>query len=343
MAEERKEAFMGQDLMKNFIEFQNSILRFWEGIFGVHMPPAAKGVDVGDLFKGKQFKDLYEKLERAQETYKKLYKLWLPLGKKVLTAKDLKETPEIMNQFLETSLDAYREVLESLFGPLMPGYFKTYLEKIYEISVLVPADIVSFTRPWFQSFVSMTELLPDAARGDTDALRKINDLWWEAYSNTFGKLMRGALMGMFRERLEKILKVIDSFIQYVLAYADFSTELQKAAVASVERFSMRIVELEDPDFMTFYKTWIETSEETFIELFKTDKFGNLLNFLNTYSMKFKKALDDFIEDAVKELPIPVRSEMDTLYKTIYDMRMKIKRLEKTVKALESKISGKEGK
>jgi len=103
------------------------------------------------------------------------------------------------------------------------------------------------------------------------------------------------------------------------------------------------VELEEPDFMTFYKTWIETSEETFIEVFKTDKFGNLLNSLNTYSMKFKKALDDFVEDVVKELPIPVRSEMDTLYKTLYDMRMKLKRLEKTVKALESKITEKGGK
>ncbi len=340
--EEKKDVFIGQDIFKNFIEFQNSLLRFWENLFGAHIPPAAKGFNVENLFKGKHFQELYEKLEKVQETYRKLYKLWLPLGKKVLTVKDIKETPELYNQFLEVSLDACREIMDSLFGPLMPNYFRRYVEKLYEISVLVPGDVVSFSRPWFQMMINVMEMLPDIVRGDTESIRKINDFWWDAYSNTFDKLMRGVLMGMYREKVEKILKVLDGFIQYSLAFADFSTEIHKAAFTSVEKFSLKVVELGDADFFTFYKTWIETSEETFIELFKTDKFGHLLNSLNTYSMKFKKALDDFVEEAIKELPIPVRTEMDHLYKTIYDMRMKLKRLEKSVMSIKDKIS-KEGK
>ncbi len=329
-------------MFKNIVEFQNNLLKFWEAVMGAHVPPAAKGIDVGEYLKGKQFRDFFQMLEKAQDTYKKLYRLWLPLGKKLYTARDLKEFPELYNQFLEISMSVYRELLDSLFGPLMPGYFKEYLGKIYEISFLVPANSTSLFAPWFQAMVTSMEIMPDVVRGDSKALEEINEVWWNAYSNTVGKLMRGSLLGMFRERMERVLKVFDGFIQYALSYTDFFAELERAAATSMERFSMKIVELEDPDFYTFYKTWLETSEETFIELFRSDKFGKLLNSLNTYSMKFKMALDNFLEDMLKELPIPVRSEMDRLYKTIYDMRLEIKRLAKAFKTLENKISSKEG-
>ncbi len=339
MEEKKKGAsFMGGDFLKNIMEFQNNLLRFWEAVFGVHVPPAAKGVNVEDYLKGEHFKNFFSMLEKTQEAFKKIYKMWLPLGKKMYSVKDLREIPELYNQILETSLSAYREVLDNVFGPLMPGYFKEYLSKIYEISFLTPANISSLSAPWFQAMITTMELLPDVVKGEGDAVEKANEAWWNAYSNTFGKLMRGTLLGMFRERMERVLRVFDGFLRYSLSYADFSAELYRAGVTSVERFSSRLVELEDPDFYTFYKTWMETSEETFIELFRSDKFGRLLGALNTYSMKFKMALDNFLEDIIKQFPIPVRTEMDRLYKTVYDMRLDIKRLNKALKALEAKVS-----
>jgi hypothetical protein len=81
------------------------------------------------------------------------------------------------------------------------------------------------------------------------------------------------------------------------------------------------------EFGEFFDLWIDVSEQTYFALFQTEDFGRLQGELLDSSLNVRKHFFKLMEMHLYDLPIALRSEMDDLYKTIYDLKKKVRKLE----------------
>jgi polyhydroxyalkanoate synthesis regulator phasin len=86
-------------------------------------------------------------------------------------------------------------------------------------------------------------------------------------------------------------------------------------------------------FRDLYRMWWETSEELYIELFRTEEFSKLQGQLVDKGMQFRRDFQAYVEEATKELPFPNRSEMDHLYKIVDKLKREVRTLKKELKEL----------
>ena len=88
-------------------------------------------------------------------------------------------------------------------------------------------------------------------------------------------------------------------------------------------------------FDEFFALWIDTNEKAFNKLFQTEAFSQKRNALTEAGFSARKHYNQIVENQLVELPIARRSEMDEVYKIIYELRKQVKSLESQVLELKS--------
>ena len=84
------------------------------------------------------------------------------------------------------------------------------------------------------------------------------------------------------------------------------------------------------NFMTIYSDFLNTNDKNFVKLFNTEEYSKMQAEVNSLGMKMKRKMDLQMEKALVNVPVATRSEMDELYKTIYELKKRINTLEKQI-------------
>jgi polyhydroxyalkanoate synthase subunit PhaE len=82
------------------------------------------------------------------------------------------------------------------------------------------------------------------------------------------------------------------------------------------------------NFMNVYSEWLATNDKHLTQLFATAEYSKMQAELNTFGMKLKQNMNAQMEKAMQNVPVVPRSEMDELYKTVYELRKRVNMLEK---------------
>jgi polyhydroxyalkanoate synthase subunit PhaE len=95
--------------------------------------------------------------------------------------------------------------------------------------------------------------------------------------------------------------------------------------------------------MALYQEWMNLSDKSFVSLFETDEYSKLMAEVSSMQIKLKKDIELQMEKMFVNIPVATRSEMDEMYKTIYDLKKQVRDLEKMVGSEEDADDSKSGK
>jgi hypothetical protein len=166
-----------------------------------------------------------------------------------------------------------------------------------------------------------------------DLDRDFLNRWTDVYESEIQKYINVPQIGQFRFYQEKINHVIDRYQVFQAATSEFLHLLYMPVEKSYQALQEEVAALMDEgtlpeDADTYYKMWIKTLEGHYMTLFKSPEYtltmGKALNALNS----FLRARQAVIEDILQLLPIPGYKEMDDLYKEIYQLKRRLRQLEK---------------
>jgi polyhydroxyalkanoate synthesis regulator phasin len=65
----------------------------------------------------------------------------------------------------------------------------------------------------------------------------------------------------------------------------------------------------------------------YVELFETDEYSKLMAEVSSLQLRIKKAIEVQSEKMFVNIPVATRSEMDEVYKTIYDLKKQVRQLQ----------------
>lgn len=286
---------------------------------------------LGDAGDGNQVvKDNLSKILGGSNAYLKLYEVWLPLVK---AASNRSLNPESYKDFLDPS--KYKELLDKIFGFDSDG-MKLMLNQVAQLIELTNASGQKYTLPWVDASKANLASFPHFADGHPESFIQVFHSVFNAFDDSIGRIFHVPPVGKDREKFELMLRCLDDLSVYTAKNIEYQHTLYITGLAAMEKVVEKLAEKissgeEVKQFDEFFDLWIDVSEQAYFKLFQTQEFAQLQGEVLDSALTVRSHFFKFMEMHLSDFPIALRSEMDDLYKTVYDLKRNIKQLEKQLK------------
>jgi polyhydroxyalkanoate synthase subunit PhaE len=157
--------------------------------------------------------------------------------------------------------------------------------------------------------------------------------WTDMYETEFRQFFNIPQLGLARGYQEKFNQAVDKFNIYHSTLAEFVRVLSLPVSHSMAVMQEKLGQMAEKgalpdDSQKYYQLWIKVLEGHYMKLFQSPEYTRILaNTLNAIS-DFSAARDAVIQDMMSGLPIPSRKEVDDLEREFYELKKRIREIEK---------------
>lgn len=341
-----------QDVMS----FQKRMFEDWQKMFGYMNPQNYYKQNPYDVwlnmmnmynpFEASKFMpefnlDVFEKMMNSQKLYLGAYEGWKNFNENVI-----KPGNKIYKENVDQMVEQFNKIFLNNLLPLMPkeiqglmtdtqSYFNTYFK-----------SLENFLGPWSSAYQNIADITMESIFDDPMKLSDTLIQWKKAYDQTFGILVKSPVVGSAREMLEQNNKAIDAMIEMLVSVSEFLTKSSTVGYKySKDAFTDYIKSLEKGEgvktFKEFYDMWSKHVENAMETYFYTDEFSKLIAKTADSAMIFKIEYNKLVEKALADLPIVTISQVDNVYKKVYDLRRELRNLQKEMEDLKNATNNKQ--
>ncbi len=188
---------------------------------------------------------------------------------------------------------------------------------------------------WVELLRQSLESMNSAAISDHSTSTELTNLYWDIYEKIFGSFLNSPSLGYSREFNNKWLKGFDSWINLYKASFDYQVVLADVWVRTFEELMRELVSSEEKgetlqNWRQFLQVWSRVVDRVFAETFRSSDAleirGKFLNAAMTYRLQQQQLIEVFL----KMNDLPIRSEVDEVHRSIYELRKEIKSLKKSL-------------
>jgi hypothetical protein len=300
----------------------NSVFNQWSEMLNNNFSDFTKNFQNGTA------QDAYRNMLNTTEGFTRFYEMMMPMWKSI---QDKTFNMDMYKQYMNPAI--YKDFMDKFFS-FMPESNRQYFQQMTESMQQAARQMTTQGMEGFQqarqmmgSFmpVSGSEIFGNMLNGYNNAQNML-----QGAMSPFAKMMtpnqHTRTMAEWQDIANRMMvfSIKNSELQY-LVY----TQGTKVMDALAENITNKIQHGEEINsMMALYQEWMSISDKTFVSLFESDNYSQLMAEVSSLQLKLRKDIDTQIEKQMAGLPIATRSEMDEIYKTIYDLKKEIRQLEK---------------
>jgi hypothetical protein len=273
-------------------------------------------------------KDVLVSMATGSNIYTKLYEIWLALSTAI--QKRASDT-EAYDLLLDPS--AYKQVLDRVFVFTDPGKVLMLYDQWMKAVMSANASATGFLEPWTKAWEESSKSVPQFVQGHPEAFLKILHNLFSAFDGTFGRVFHVPAVGKDREKIEFALRGLDDVTVYTVKTIHYQHMLYGTGMNAFEKvvrtFARRISEGgELKSFDDFLNTWVDVNEKEFLGMFKTAEFARAQSEMMEAALNVKRNFNKQMELYLYDLPVALRSETKDLYKTVYELKRRVRQMER---------------
>ncbi|MEI6261227.1 MAG: poly(R)-hydroxyalkanoic acid synthase subunit PhaE [Deltaproteobacteria bacterium] len=157
--------------------------------------------------------------------------------------------------------------------------------------------------------------------------------WTDMYETEFQQFFHIPQLGLTRGYQEKFNQAVDKYNIYNSSMSEFVRVFSLPISNSVAIMQEKLGEMAEngalpDDSQKYYQLWIKILEGLYMKLFQSPEYNQVLaNTLNAIS-DFSATKDAVIQDMMSVLPVPSRKEIDDLEREVYELKKRIRTIEK---------------
>lgn len=315
----------GKNLIEESMKPATDLFKNWLDSYNASM----KSLGAGD------YHELTNKMVNGVNVYQNLNRFWDDLRMKI-TGESSSDPLKFYNEWK----DEYMKIMSNNFIPYLPESIQTMFNEPIGIYGMYSDTNKKIYQPWVDSMQDARELLSKSMAGDKNAYIDFIKLWNQNFGATFGKLFDMPQLGMNSEQMQKQMDSLNTLTKFLNNGNEFMATMNKVNQETLEEmvkeYQVMYSEGTQPKtFKEFYNYWLGKNEAAYLKLFRTEDFAKLMGQVVDAGLNFKKNLDKTMEKQLDFLPFPKKADMDSLYKTVNDMRREIRTLRKEVNSLKT--------
>ena len=211
--------------------------------------------------------------------------------------KGLQSAPEITMHFLQTGAEGFLELQ------------RRWTERLKKLGA--PAEAYSFK----------------------DLDREFLNRWTDIYKKEFQRFFAVPQLGLTKFYQEKFNQAVDKYNLFQAAMAEFLHLLSVPIDKSLSVLQEKLAEMTQAgklpeDFKHYYQMWIKILEGHYMTLFQSEPYTETLAKTLDALNQFMVARNEVLGDALKLLPVSTYRDMDEINREIYQLKKRIRTLEK---------------
>lgn len=259
----------------------------------------------------------------GMDIYAKAFDLWKGIGDPT--------------SFIQNYQEKYEDLMQEIFKSCLPNGNMPFLGNSRELLDTCINIYKSILSPWMKIDTSILERI---ASGDRQAYMDFFKDFNQKYEETFDKLFNMMGMGANREANNDQMRAMSSYFKMLFAAGELTSLVLNSTRDSMrsllDRYQSGLKEGKVvTTFREFYELWYSVTEEVLLELLNTDEFSKAFaNFGDKYA-QYIIAMNKVYERSLAYLPIPTKTDMDSLYRTVYDLRKDVRDLRRELDALKA--------
>ncbi|MBK9270870.1 MAG: hypothetical protein IPM48_04680 [Saprospiraceae bacterium] len=272
--------------------------------------------------------DTFKGMTNMSESLSKFFELWMPMFK------SMNDKTFSAEKFMEAlSPEKYKSFVDSFFK-FMPEGSQKMMEQMN-------AQFVQFMKEASQSGLSNYAQMKNQFQQIPGIQQNPYTNAWEMYHNwrtAMNEAVSPLTKMMNQNGPVKSAQVWNEIYELMVEFNLKNNELQymiyqhglKAMDKLADKVAAQIGEGKSIDsFVKLYQDWLVTGDEVFTDLFNSDAYSKLMTEVSSLQMRLKKDIDDQMESLfLVNMPVATRTEMDEVYKSIYDLKKMYRNLEK---------------
>lgn len=160
-------------------------------------------------------------------------------------------------------------------------------------------------------------------------------MWNEMYDEKISPIFQVPQLGLMRSHQEKAVKMVDKYNRLQTHLTELATLLSRPFHCCQKTLGAKMVKTakngdasKDPN--TVYKEWVGELETQFMALFKTPQYITALSLTLKSLSDFIAVRDETMEDLLSNFPVAKKTEMDDMARELYELKKRLRKLEKRV-------------
>ncbi len=271
--------------------------------------------------------DSYKGMFNMADGFSKFYEMWMPM------MKSMSEKTFNMDTFKSTiDMSKYKEFIDNYFS-FMPKGTQEYMNNMRTMWTESMKNNNAQAKDMMNNMrSSMHNMMPDMFGNPfSSMLNNYNNMYSNMMNavSPFGKLMTPTAD---TKTMQEWNHIINEMNVYNLKSAEMQYMVYQTGTKAMEKIAESVMhKIENGEeinsMMKLYQEWLNISDKMYVELFETDEYSQLMAEVSAMQLRIKKSVEQQQEKMFANVPVATRSEMDEVYKTIYELKKQVRQLQ----------------
>lgn len=273
--------------------------------------------------------DTWKNMLNSTENFARFSEMMAPMWKSI---QDKTFNMDMYKQYMNPAM--YKDLMDKYFG-FLPEGTRSYMQNM---TTMMQDGMKQMNQTNMQQFQQMrgmmgnmmpnmnpSEMFGNVMNGYNQYTSMMNDAF-APFTKMMPPTAQSQTMAEWQDIAHRtaLYNIKNAELQYMM-YTQGSKVMDKLA----ENIMGKIQSGEEINsIMGLYQEWMNLSDKTFVPLFESDEYSQLMAEVSAMQIKLKKDIELQMEKMFVGIPVATRSEMDEMYKTIYDLKKQVRQMEK---------------
>jgi hypothetical protein len=272
--------------------------------------------------------DAYANMINTAAGFGKFYEIWAPFWKSI------QEKTFHVDQFKQMfNADAYKEMTDKFFG-FVPDASRQYFQ---QMSNHFNDGFKHFAGAGRTGFNNMKDFFagmnPMANLNVFETSMNAYQQMQQAFQHAVSPIAKMVTPNQYTKNAAEWSDIADRMAIFNIKNAEMQYMMYQQGTKVMERLAENVASkiengVEINSITALYQEWLNLSDKVYVELFDSEAYSKLMAEVSALQLKLRKDIELQYEKMLAGVPVATRSEMDELYKVIYDLKKEVRQLEK---------------
>ncbi len=270
--------------------------------------------------------DAFRNMLNSAEGLTRFYKLWAPMWKSI---QDKTFNMEVYKNFMSPA--SYQELMDKFFG-FMPESTRQYMQQLTSLMQNGAKQAAAAGSNGYNQMRQMMATIPglNGMEGFGQMLSMYENMQ-QMMQQTVSPITKMMTPNQYTKNMSEWQDIADRSMVYNIKNAQLQYMMYVQGTQVMDALAQNILHKmeqgeEVKSMMALYQEWLNISDKQFVSLFESDEYSELMAEVSALQLKLRKDMEGQMERAMSGFPIATRSELDELYKTIYDLKKEVRQL-----------------
>jgi hypothetical protein len=272
--------------------------------------------------------DAFRNMLNSSESFTRFYEMWAPMWKNI---QDKSFNADMYKKFMNPA--AYQEFMDKFFG-FMPEGARQYMQQMTSMMQNGAKQFGGSSMNGYNQMRNMMSSMPGMNSNEmfTNMLSNYQNMQ-SMMQNAVSPIAKMVTPNQYTRSMADWQDIADRTMVYNIKNAQLQYMMyaqgSKVMDALAENIMHKMEQGEEvKSMLSLYQEWMSISDKNFVSLFESDEYSQLMAEVSAIQLKLKKDMEGQMEKTLKNIPVATRSEMDEMYKTIYELKKEIRQLTK---------------